>query len=129
MSGKPQTAMQRRSDAALYKAYEDAAQKSVKDLAQGFTCDAVKTLVTIMKNTKAPPGVRRQCAMDILNQGWDRPAARVEGEIASKGLTINILHLSTGVTETIHSDNPEGELIGEALDVAQLIADQKELTP
>ena len=127
MTGKAQTAAQKKSDAALFREYEAATDQDIKELAQSFTCDAVRTLVQIMKGTKTPPGVRRQCAMDILHQGWGRPDSRNDGDVVSKGLTINIIKLSTGVVETIHSDVSIPELV-EAVDVAKVIAEQVEIT-
>lgn len=73
----------------------------VRELAQAHTEAAIATLASIMKNKKNAPNVRRQCAVDILNQGWGRPDSRT-GEGGDKGtqrgLTINILKMRTGKT-------------------------------
>lgn len=122
------TSRKTQADVALFNAYEEASEQNVKELARSFTCDAVRTIVRIMKNTKATPGVRRQCAMDILNQGWGRPDSRDDRGAGASGLTINIVKLSTGVVETIRSDIDAVD-VTEALDVAKLIAEQKEATP
>lgn len=124
---RPQTAAQKRSDVALFKEFESAAEQDVKELAQKFTCDAVRTLVKLMKGTKTPPGVKRQCAIDILNQAWGRPDSRNDSDIVSKGLVINIVKLASGTVETIEAVDVVD--ISEAIDVAEMIVDAKAIGP
>lgn len=111
------------SDVALFDTYEKGERAGVRELARTHTVEAIKTLVRLMKAPKTPAGVKRQCATDILSQGWGRPDARGDGgDVGSKGLVINILKLSTGVVEQIVATNPEYEHVIEAVDVANLIA-------
>jgi hypothetical protein len=107
------------------KAYEAAEREEVRDLARQHTKSAVNTLVRLMKAPKTPPGVKRQCAMDILSQGWGRPDSRADsgGVMAqARGLTINILKLSTNTVEQL-SNNDDAIDVVEATDVARLIAE------
>lgn len=111
------------SDVALFDSYEKGGKAGVRELARAHTREAIKTLVRLMKAQKTPAGVKRQCATDILSQGWGRPDARGDGgDVGSKGLTINILKLSTGVVEQIVASNEEMSDVIEAVDVANLIA-------
>ncbi len=113
------------TDVELFESYEKGEMAQVRELARAHTVDAVKTLVKLMKAPRTPPGVKRQCAMDILAQGWGRPDSRGDGgEQKRGGLTINILRLSTGVTETLTAGNADVNDILEATDVARLIAEE-----
>lgn len=110
-------------DVELFDGYERGEKKGVRDLARIHTVEAIKTLVKLMRGKKTPAGVKRQCATDILSQGWGRPDARGDGgDVGSKGLVINILKLSTGVVEQIVATNDEMNDVIEAVDVANLIA-------
>lgn len=105
------------------KAFEKAEQQEVRELARKHTKEAVQTLVRLMKAPKTPPGVKRQCAMDLISQGWGRPDSRADsgGVTAEKsGLIINILRLSTNTVETIHGEH-NADII-EDVDVARMIA-------
>ncbi len=111
------------SDVALFDHYEKGEKAGVRELARTYTHEAIKTLARLMKAPKTPAGVKRQCATDLLSQGWGRPDARGDGgDVGSKGLTINILRLSTGVVEQITATNDEMDDVINAVDVANLIA-------
>ena len=100
------------------------AKINVRELARKHTSAALNTLVRLMKAPKTPAGVKRQCAADILSQGWGRPDSRADsgGVHAEKGgLTINIMKLSTGQIETITAKNDGMDVI-EAIEVAGEIA-------
>lgn len=113
------------SDVALFDNYEKGEKAGVRELARTHTRAAIQMLVKLMKAPKTPAGVKRQCATDILSQGWGRPDARGDGgDVGSKGLTINILKLSTGVVEQIVATNDEMNDVIEAVDVAKLIASE-----
>jgi hypothetical protein len=119
------------SDLALAKAYTSADKEQVRDLARSHTDSAIKTLVKLMKAPKTPAGVKRQCAMDILSQGWGRPDSRSDsGGITAeaRGLVVNILKLSTNTVETTISDREDAIDIAEAVDMATMIADTVEAT-
>ncbi len=117
------------SDVELFDSYEKGEQIQVRQLAQKHTVDAVRTLVKLMKGSRTPPGVKRQCAMDILAQGWGRPDARGDGGEQNKGgLTINILKLSTGMVESVEVNNSEMHEIQSAVDVAEIIAAETDKT-
>lgn len=117
--------MTKSSSSAVVKAYADAERDEVRDLARTHTKAAVGTLVKLMKAPKTPPGVKRQCAMDILSQGWGRPDSRADsGGVTAqqRGLTINILKLSTNTVETLKSGDDAIDIV-EATDVARVIAE------
>ena len=112
------------SAAAVVKDYAKAEKQEVRDLARSHTKAAINTLVRLMKAPRTPPGVKRQCAMDLISQGWGRPDSRADSggvTAQSAGLTVNILNLTTGTAERIASlaDNTP-ELI-EAVDVERVI--------
>ena len=111
------------SKLAVVEDFVNAEKAEVRDIARLHTKDAIKTLVKLMKAPKTPAGVKRQCAMDLISQGWGRPDSRADsgGVTAEKsGLTINILRLSTNTVETIHDDRAVEDVV-EAVDVARMI--------
>jgi hypothetical protein len=116
-------------DKALFDAYKESDQESVRDLARQHTNLAIDTLVKLMKGPKTPPGVKRACAADILNQGWGRPDSRDGGGDTNKGLIINILKLSTGVVESSTHEGKEFLQVVDAIDVAKAISDGVEVAP
>lgn len=117
------------TDTELFNQYEQGEKMQVRALAQKHTVDAVKTLVKLMKAPRTPAGVKRQCAMDILAQGWGRPDSRGDGGEQNKGgLTINILKLSTGMVEQVAVNNAEMHEIQSAVDVAEIIAAETDKT-
>jgi hypothetical protein len=117
--------MSKSSGSAVVKAYQEAERDEVRELARNHTKSAVNTLVRLMKAPKTPAGVKRQCAMDILSQGWGRPDSRADsGGVLpeARGLTINILKLSTNTVETLKSGDDAIDIV-EATDVARVIAE------
>ena len=119
--------------AELGKTFEQRLHSEVREVAQEYTKEAIETLVTLMKGKDTPPGVRRQSAIDVLAQGWGRPDSRTDGggdRGTARGLTVNILKLSTGVKESFDATSSEAETIIEAIDVATAIeAATKETSP
>ena len=54
------------------------ALRQVEELAREHTTGAVKTLVTIHKNTKAPPAARVAAANALLDRGWGKARQALE---------------------------------------------------
>ena len=52
----------------------------VRDLARKQTEKAVKALISIMDNSKAPPAARVGAANSLLDRGWGRPAQVISGD-------------------------------------------------
>jgi hypothetical protein len=110
------------SDSAdLFEAYADASMEEVRDLCRQHTKDAVATLVRLMNAPRTPPGVKRACAKDILDQGWGRPDARGDGASLGSGIVINVIKLSGRVEKITHNSH-EMETIAEAREIAKAIA-------
>jgi hypothetical protein len=114
--------VKKKEETALVEAFEAGSKDQVRDLARVHTRAAINTLVRLMKAPKTPSGVKRQCAADILAQGWGRPDARGGNEnVQQKGLVINILKLSTGVVESMTHNSTEMAEVMDAVEVANLI--------
>jgi len=47
--------------------------KTVRDLARAYTADAIETLVTIAKNSKASDSARVQASTALLDRAWGKP--------------------------------------------------------
>ena len=112
------------TDVALTNEFKKAEKEGVRELARKHTKEAIGTLVRLMKAPKTPPGVKRACAADILSQGWGRPDSRADSggvSAQARGLTINILKLSTGTVESVTHKGEEMMQVVEALDVAKVI--------
>jgi len=113
------------SNAEVFDAFDKSEKAEVRELARKHTVDAIKTLVKLMKGPRTPPGVKRQCATDILSQGWGRPDSREDSGGITKekaGITINILKLSTGTVESVTHKGEALMDVVEAIDVAEAIA-------
>jgi hypothetical protein len=54
------------------------ALRQVEELAREQTMDALKTLETIHKNTKAPPAARVAAANALLDRGWGKARQALE---------------------------------------------------
>lgn len=50
----------------------------VKDLARGYTKEAIRTLADIAQNTKANASARVAAASAILDRGWGKPQQTVD---------------------------------------------------
>jgi hypothetical protein len=112
------------SAVAVEKAYIQAEKDEVRELARSHTKAAVNTLVRLMKAPKTPAGVKRQCAMDLIAQGWGRPDSRADSggmTAEARGLTINILRLSTNTVETLHSDTQDALEVASQVDVTRFL--------
>jgi hypothetical protein len=105
-------------DAELVNAFEKGLDVHVREPARAHTKDAIKTLAKLMKGTKTPPNVRRQCAQDLLSQAWGRPDAREDtsGQHTTQGLTVNIIRLFDGSQKTIEVDIEQAKLIAASVD-------------
>jgi hypothetical protein len=117
--------MTKSSSSEVVEAYQEAEREEVRELARTHTKSAVNCLVRLMKAPKTPAGVKRQCAMDILSQGWGRPDSRADSggiKPQERGLTINILKLSTGTIETTKSGSDTIEIVADT-EVARAIAE------
>ena len=55
----------------------------VRELAREHTGEAIKTLVSIMTNTKSAPAARVSAANALLDRGYGRPARRITGDVAA----------------------------------------------
>lgn len=112
------------SKADLAKTFESRLHSEVREVAQKHTGLAINTLVELMKDDDTPPGVRRQSAIDVLSQGWGRPDSRTDAggdKGTARGLTVNILKLSTGMVEKVISGADEADDVAEALQLAESI--------
>jgi hypothetical protein len=60
----------------------------VQELARQYTGEALKTLVGIMRNKKAPPAARAMASNAILDRGYGKPAqtmnANIKNDFASQ---------------------------------------------
>lgn len=121
------------SKADLAKSFEQRLHSEVREVAQVHTRTAIETLVHLMKDEATPPGVRRQSAIDVLSQGWGRPDSRTDSggdKGTARGLTVNILKLSSGMTERIDATSEDAKAIIEAVDVAAAVEEAtKEIMP
>lgn len=54
--------------------------KEVAELARAHTDEAMKALVSIAKNSKAPPSARVAAAEALLNRGWGRSPQEIKLE-------------------------------------------------
>jgi hypothetical protein len=61
---------------------ERKAIADVKALAKERSEEAIKTLVDVVGNQKAPPAARVAAAEAILNRGWGRPTQPVQAEVS-----------------------------------------------
>jgi hypothetical protein len=54
--------------------------RDIRSLARTHTAMALKTLVAIAKQPKAPPAARVSAAQALLDRGWGKAAQPVTGE-------------------------------------------------
>jgi Family of unknown function (DUF5681) len=52
----------------------------VKELAREHTAEAIKTLVSIMNDSKSPPAARVSAANALLDRGYGKPPQHLTGE-------------------------------------------------
>ncbi len=60
------------------------AKAEIRSLARVHTAKAIRTLVAIMKQTKAPPAARIAAANSLLDRGWGKAAQAIaspDGEV------------------------------------------------
>jgi hypothetical protein len=80
------------------------ALRHVEELAREQTTDAVKTLVTIHKNPKAPPAARVAAANALLDRGWGKSRQSVEmgaleGSEGAHKVTVEFVSANTRTME------------------------------
>lgn len=56
------------------------ASADIRSLARSHTETAVKVLVGIMRQPKAPAAARVSAAQAILDRGWGKPAQPIDGD-------------------------------------------------
>jgi len=100
--------------------------EAIQELLDKNAPDAVRVLVRLMKTRKVPPSVRRQCAVDILNQRFGRPEQRAQ-PVERGRLVINVVRLSSGQTQSIDLGPSVALDVDEALRLAETI--EKEGSP
>ncbi len=107
-------------DAELVDAFEQGLDTHVRNPARQHTEAAIKTLAKLMKGTKTPANVKRQCAQDLIAQAWGRPDAREDtsGQRTGQGLTINIVRLYDGSTQPIEVDIEQAKQIAASVDAS-----------
>lgn len=57
--------------------------KDVKELAKAHSSDAVRTLIDVMNDKKAPPGARLMAANSLLDRGWGKPQQTIEANVTT----------------------------------------------
>src|SRR5262249_850511 len=88
------------------------APTEIRTLARSYTKAAIKTLVGIMRQPKAPPAARVMAANALLDRGWGKAAqlVAVDGEIRQLvEVKLNVVHASQalpgpGVIDAKHND-------------------------
>lgn len=63
--------------------------KDVKQIARKHTAAAIKTLVGIMNQPKAPPAARVSAANVVLDRGWGKPPQTVAVGGDPHGIPVN----------------------------------------
>jgi hypothetical protein len=58
----------------------------VQELARQYTDEALKTLVAIMRNKKAPPAARAMASNAILDRGYGKPAQTMNANVKTDSL-------------------------------------------
>src|SRR5262245_28579288 len=72
------------------------APTEIRTLARSYTKAAIKTLVGIMRQPKAPPAARVMAANALLDRGWGKAAqlVAVDGEIKQLvEVKLNVVHV------------------------------------
>jgi len=63
----------------------------IRSLARSHTHAAIRTLVAIMHQRKAPATARVSAACALLDRGWGKPEKLITAEVSSPDLFIEIL--------------------------------------
>jgi|SRR6516162_6651060 hypothetical protein len=95
------------------------APTEIRTLARSYTKAAIKTLVGIMRQPKAPPAARVMAANALLDRGWGKAAqtVAVDGEIRQ------LVEVKLNVVQASHT-LPKTELIdAQPKDINDLRAD------
>ena len=66
----------------LAKVIRNQAIADVKAAAKEHTAEAIKTLVTVMKNERAPAAASVTAALGIIDRGWGRPEQTVNANVS-----------------------------------------------
>ena len=83
------------------------AERSVRDLAQQYTAEAVEALVDVVRTGK--PAERVQAATALLDRGWGRPSASIEMTSTVKTSLVDLL---TSINAVEDADQPQQYLAG-----------------
>lgn len=67
--------------------------KTLQELARAHCPEAIRTLVCIMKNPKAPWAARALCSNSILDRGLGKPAQAITGADGGN-LVVEVVHFS-----------------------------------
>jgi hypothetical protein len=102
------------NDAAVDAEIGRISEESVHQQALPFVGLAIKTLVGLMRSRKTPPGVRARSATDLLKLAEDP-----QHQAAVKGVTINILKLSTGEVKRVAGTEPVAHDVEAVMDEAR----------
>src|SRR6516225_3763457 len=73
------------------------APTEIRTLARSYTKAAIKTLVGIMRQPKAPPAARVMAANALLDRGWGKAAqlVDVQGELKQLvAVQLNVVHVA-----------------------------------
>lgn len=71
----------------------------LREAARAHTKDAIATLVSVMKNKKAPAAARVTAACALLDRGYGKPNQAITGE-DGEPLTIRIVRLADDDADT-----------------------------
>jgi hypothetical protein len=77
-----------------------AAHKDLKEAARRYTGKALRTLVAILDNNRAPASAKAQAAATILDRGWGRVGI-AEGDRREKEITVRWIGEAEGEGDTI----------------------------
>jgi hypothetical protein len=77
----------------------------IKSLARVHTATAIKTLQSIMMQTKSPTASRVAAAIALCDRGWGRPPQSVTGKDGEEDIRITIRE----IVETARGREKEGD--------------------
>ena len=70
------------------------APTQIRSLARSHTEKAIRTLVGIMNQRKAPPAARVAAANALLDRGWGKPGQPITGENGEGALTVEVIRFT-----------------------------------
>ena len=96
--------LQPKTQSEIEQDFRDGQVLELAGIAQGHTDSAISTLVEVMQNEESPANSRVSAATRILEFAHGKAVQQVHQKSDSGGLTINILKMSDGKTETSVQD-------------------------